>query len=64
MCEDCGCGDSELVPLEVQARILAGNDRTASHNRAHFEAAGVLAARPRSWRRPHAPPAVRCGWRR
>ncbi|HVV82459.1 MAG TPA: hydrogenase nickel incorporation protein HypB [Kofleriaceae bacterium] len=43
MCDDCGCGDPELVPVEVQTRILAGNDRTAAHNRAHFEAAGVLA---------------------
>ena len=43
MCDSCGCGDSELVPLQVQQRILAGNDRTAAHNRAHFEAAGVTA---------------------
>lgn len=43
MCDSCGCGDHELVPLEVQERILAGNDRTAAHNRAHFEAAGVTA---------------------
>lgn len=43
MCDDCGCGDPELVPVEVQTRILAGNDRTAAHNRDHFEAAGVLA---------------------
>ena len=43
MCDSCGCGDSELVPLQVQERILAGNDRTAAHNRAHFEAAGVTA---------------------
>lgn len=43
MCEDCGCGDPELVPVEVQQRILSDNDRTARHNREHFEAAGVLA---------------------
>ena len=43
MCQDCGCGDPELVPVEVQERILAGNDRDAAHNRAHFEEHGVLA---------------------
>jgi hydrogenase nickel incorporation protein HypB len=43
MCDSCGCGDHELVPVEVQERILAGNDRTAAHNRAHFHDAGVTA---------------------
>ena len=43
MCSTCGCGDSELVPVEVHEKILAGNDRTAAHNRAHFEADGVVA---------------------
>ncbi len=43
MCTDCGCGDTELVPLELQTRILAGNDTLARHNRAHFVEAGVLA---------------------
>jgi len=43
MCQDCGCGDHELVPVEVQEKILAGNDRTAAHNREHFAEAGVLA---------------------
>jgi hydrogenase nickel incorporation protein HypB len=43
MCTDCGCGDTELVPVELHDRILAGNDRTARHNREHFEEAGVLA---------------------
>jgi hydrogenase nickel incorporation protein HypB len=43
MCEDCGCGDPELVPVEVQENLLAGNDRKAKHNRDHFAAAGVLA---------------------
>ena len=43
MCDDCGCGDTDLVPIEVQTRILVENDRGAAHNRAHFEAAGVLA---------------------
>lgn len=43
MCDDCGCGDEELVPVEVQQRILAGNDAMAAHNRSHFRARGVLA---------------------
>ena len=42
MCDTCGCGDSELVPVEIQERILSGNERTARHNREHFEAAGVF----------------------
>ena len=43
MCHDCGCGDAELVPVELHERLLAGNERTAQHNREHFAAAGVLA---------------------
>ena len=43
MCSTCGCGDTELVPVEVHEKILAQNDRTARHNRAHFQADGVLA---------------------
>jgi hydrogenase nickel incorporation protein HypB len=43
MCESCGCGDSELVPIEIQARILGANERQAAHNRAHFSEAGVFA---------------------
>ncbi|HTO86714.1 MAG TPA: hydrogenase nickel incorporation protein HypB [Thermoanaerobaculia bacterium] len=43
MCGTCGCGDSELVPVEVHDRILAGNDRTAAHNREHFEKWSVVA---------------------
>jgi hydrogenase nickel incorporation protein HypB len=43
MCATCGCGDPELVPVELHERILAGNDRTARHNREHFLEAGVLA---------------------
>jgi hydrogenase nickel incorporation protein HypB len=43
MCDDCGCGDSELVPVEVQQRILAGNDAVAAHNRMHFRSCDVLA---------------------
>ena len=43
MCETCGCGDPEIVPIEVQERILSDNDAQASHNRSHFDELGVLA---------------------
>lgn len=43
MCESCGCGDPGIVPVEVQERILSGNDRTAAHNREHLRRHGVLA---------------------
>jgi hydrogenase nickel incorporation protein HypB len=43
MCETCGCGDPERVPVEVQESLLAGNDRVAAHNREHFTRRGVLA---------------------
>jgi len=43
MCESCGCGDPQMVPLEVQERILSVNERTARHNREHLEEEGVFA---------------------
>jgi hydrogenase nickel incorporation protein HypB len=43
MCEDCGCGDPEVMPVEVHQSLLAGNDRRAAHNREHFAEAEVLA---------------------
>lgn len=43
MCETCGCGDPEIVSVDVHDRILAGNDRTARHNREHFEEHRVFA---------------------
>ncbi len=43
MCETCGCGDPEIVPIEVQERILSNNDAQAGHNRSHFQGLGVLA---------------------
>jgi hydrogenase nickel incorporation protein HypB len=43
MCETCGCGDPEIVPIEVQERILSDNDAQAGHNRSHFQGLGVLA---------------------
>ena len=43
MCDTCGCGDPEIVPIDVHDKILAGNDRTAAHNREHFRERGVTA---------------------
>ena len=43
MCDVCGCGDPEIVPVDVHENILAGNARGARHNREHFQEAGVLA---------------------
>ena len=43
MCQDCGCGDVNLVPVEVQQRILARNDSVAAHNFAHFEDRNIFA---------------------
>lgn len=43
MCQDCGCGDVNLVPLDVQQRILARNEDTAAHNRKHFLEHGIFA---------------------
>ena len=43
MCETCGCGDPEVVPIEVQESLLSENDRQAEHNREHFLAREVLA---------------------
>jgi hydrogenase nickel incorporation protein HypB len=43
MCETCGCGDSELVPIEIQESLLAENDRGALHNREHFARHGITA---------------------
>jgi len=42
MCQDCGCGDVNLVPIDVQQRILSRNDKVASHNREHFAQRGIL----------------------
>ena len=43
MCDSCGCGDPDVVAIDVQERILSGNERTAAHNREHFLARGVVA---------------------
>ncbi len=36
MCQDCGCGDTSIVPVELHERILAKNDSAAAHNGKHF----------------------------
>jgi|SRR5579872_5521121 len=43
MCDSCGCGDTNLVPIDVQQRILSDNERTAMHNRHHFLERSLLA---------------------
>jgi hydrogenase nickel incorporation protein HypB len=43
MCETCGCGDPEIVPVEVKENLLKENDHIAGHNREHFEKRGVCA---------------------
>jgi hydrogenase nickel incorporation protein HypB len=42
MCDTCGCGDPEIVPLDVQDDILAGNRHRAQHNREHLRSHGVF----------------------
>lgn len=54
MCQTCGCGlppgetavavqrASSSVSVEVVRAVLADNDLRATHNRAHFDTAGVL----------------------
>src|SRR5688572_17452502 len=41
MCDTCGCGDSDIVPLDIQEDILSGNRQRAQHNREHFRRHGV-----------------------
>jgi hydrogenase nickel incorporation protein HypB len=43
MCDTCGCGDPDIVPVHVHDSILAGNNRTAAHNREHFRERHVTA---------------------
>ena len=43
MCVSCGCGDPNIVSVDVHERILAGNDRVARHNREHFHDHHVVA---------------------
>ena len=43
MCGVCGCGDPEVVSVEVHERVLSSNDRRANHLRDHFRERGLLA---------------------
>jgi hydrogenase nickel incorporation protein HypB len=42
MCQDCGCGDASIVPVELHERILARNDSKADHNAKQFRDCAVL----------------------
>jgi hydrogenase nickel incorporation protein HypB len=43
MCDVCGCGDSNLVSVDVHQSLLSANDHEAAHLRAHFVEDGVTA---------------------
>lgn len=43
MCDTCGCGDPEILPVHVHESLLANNNHQAAHNREHFQAAGIVA---------------------
>ena len=43
MCDSCGCGDHEIVPVDVHESLLAANDRRARHNREHLRAERIPA---------------------
>lgn len=43
MCVSCGCGDTNIVSVDVHENILAKNDLTAQHNREHLIKRGLLA---------------------
>jgi hydrogenase nickel incorporation protein HypB len=43
MCDTCGCGDPEVVPVDVHDSLLAVNNAMAAHNRQHFRERRVVA---------------------
>ena len=43
MCDTCGCGDHEIVAVDVAESLLAANDRRARHNREHLREDGIVA---------------------
>jgi hydrogenase nickel incorporation protein HypB len=43
MCGVCGCGDPEVVPVDIHEKVLSANERKAAHLRDHFREKGVLA---------------------
>ena len=42
MCDTCGCGQGDVIPVEIRENLLAENDRAAAHNREHFHRHGVV----------------------
>ncbi len=42
MCDSCGCGDPEILPVHIHESLLANNNQQAQHNREHFQQAGIL----------------------
>lgn len=43
MCETKSAPSPDVLPVEVEERVLSRNDRTARHNREHLQQAGVFA---------------------
>lgn len=43
MCDSCGCGDPQVVSVDLHQRILKANDGAARHNREHFDQRGLVA---------------------
>lgn len=43
VCDNCGCGDPEVISVEIRESLFSANDRTARHNREHFARHGVRA---------------------
>lgn len=43
MCDVCGCGDPNLVTIDLHTSLLAKNDHEAAHLRQHFATLGVTA---------------------
>jgi hydrogenase nickel incorporation protein HypB len=43
MCDTCGCGDPDVVPVDVHDSLLAVNNAMAAHNRQHFRERRVVA---------------------
>ncbi len=43
MCDVCGCGDTKIVPVEIQENLMVANDTTAAHNREHLRRRGQCA---------------------
>ncbi len=43
MCDTCGCGDPDVLPVDVHDSLLAVNNAMAAHNRQHFRERHVVA---------------------